>query len=63
MRNRYTMVKTDVIYREPLRNDAMFEKLLSEGILLTLRDLGYLCEAEYRRVRDTVAERLMEQCR
>ena len=61
MKNRYTIVKTDVSADTHDKTDIDFDKLLCDGILLSLRDLGHLCEIEYRRARVIVIEKLGEQ--
>ena len=61
MKNRYIMVKTDVSGDANAKSDIVFEKLLCEGILLSLRDMGLLCEVEYRKARVKVIEKLGEQ--
>lgn len=61
MKNRYTIVKTDVSADKNAKNDIIFDRLLCEGILLSLRDLGHLCEMEYRRASVIVIEKMGEQ--
>ena len=58
MKNRYAMVKAETADNGRLKNDRIFEKMLCEGILLSLRDLGYLCEIEYRRAREMISEKI-----
>lgn len=58
MKNRYTMVKAESSDNAMLKNDRIFEKMLCEGILLSLRESGYLCENEYRRARKMISEKI-----
>lgn len=61
MKNRYTMINSGLSDGSKLKIGNMFNRLLCEGIILSLRDSGHICEMEYRRARITVDQKFGEK--